>query len=65
MHRAVRRILGVVHVQQAHRVVLQRRTDNGGLKNEKCVKNELPEVVKVGSSKWRYNGVATTQQQRQ
>jgi len=25
----------------------------------------LPEVVKVGSSKWRYNGVATTQQQRQ
>jgi len=25
-HRAVRRILGVVHVQQAHRVVLQRKS---------------------------------------
>lgn len=33
-HRAMRRILGVVHVQQAHRVVLQGRADNGGLKNE-------------------------------
>lgn len=31
-HRAVRRIVGVVHVQQAHRVVLQGRADNGGLK---------------------------------